>query len=229
LKFKFSEVTITIAIVIITCLVSFTGFTQPKVIDDLIFYPPAVSERRQYYRFISHGFIHADVLHLVFNMIALYSFGTIVEKVFTFSCIFDKNGKLFYLLLYFTALIIASLPDYFKFKDAYHFRSLGASGAVSAVIFSSIIFTPQSGISLFMLPIPIPGFIFGILYLGFSFYLDRRGGGKINHSAHFWGAAYGVIFTLVCCQLFSHGFDVYDNFMQQIHSLQRILPIVCND
>src|SRR5215207_9250975 len=134
---------ITTIIVIITALVSIAGFSNQRMIDDLIFYPPSIN-RGQFYRFITHGFIHADVFHLAFNMLAFYSFGDILETVFSFSCIFDNKGRLFFLLLYFTALIVASLPDYFRYKDSYHFRSLGASGAVSAVIFSLIVFFPQS-------------------------------------------------------------------------------------
>lgn len=196
--------------------------------DDLIFYPPAINKRQQYYRFISHGFIHADGMHLAFNMIALYSFGQGLEKVFGFSCVFGGMGKVFYLLLYFSALVVASLPDYIKYKDSYHFRSLGASGAVSAVIFSMIIFFPQSPIGLIFLPIRIPGYIFAIIYLGITVYLDRRGGGRINHSAHFWGAAYGIVFTLVFSKLFAKNFDVYQNFMTQLQSKSENLVLICN-
>jgi membrane associated rhomboid family serine protease len=197
------------------------------MIDDLIFYPPAV-RRRQYYRFITHGFIHADAVHLAFNMLALYSFGEGLEDVFSFSCVFGGLGKMFFLLLYLSALVVASLPDYFRYKDSFHFKSLGASGAVSAVIFSMIIFFPQSKVSLFFLP-GIPGYIFAIIYLALSVYLDKKGGGNINHSAHFWGAAYGIVFTLVFCQLFAPGFDVYYNFMTQIRSSADQLVLICND
>ena len=218
---------ITLIIVIITCIISITGFTRPRVIDDLIFYPPAVKHGRQYYRFISHGFIHADAGHLIFNMIALYSFGENLEQIFGFECIFGHWGKLVFLLLYFTALIMASLPDFFKHGDNHGFRSLGASGAVSAIIFSSIIFLPQAKIGIFFLP-GVPGYVFGVLYLIVSAYLDRRGGGRTNHAAHFWGAAYGIVFTLVMCQLLSNGFNVYENFVNQIRSSGNELVIPCD-
>jgi len=218
---------ITLVLVIVTVLVSIGGFNNQKMVDDLIFYPPAV-RYGQYYRFISHGFVHADVFHLAFNMVALYSFGSNLEKVFSFSCIFGKYGKLFYLLLYFSALVIASLPDYFRYRHSSHFRSLGASGAVSAVIFSTVVFFPQSEIGLIFLPVGVPGYIFAVIYLAISVYLDKRGGGNINHSAHFWGAAFGVVFTLVFCQLFSTGFYVYDNFVTQIRSSSRDLIIPCD-
>jgi membrane associated rhomboid family serine protease len=218
---------ITLVLIVITCLISIGGFSQRKIIDDFIFFPPAI-KRNQWYRFITHGFIHADPAHLIFNMIALYSFGVGLEKVFSFPCVFGGYGKLFFLLLYFTGLIMASLPDYFKYKDSYHFSSLGASGAVSSIIFSMIVFFPQSPVGLLFLPIRVPGYIFAIIYLALTVYLDKKGGGKINHSAHFWGAAYGIVFTLVFCKLFSPGFDVYDNFMTQIKSSSESLTLICD-
>jgi len=222
------QFTITLVLVIITILISIGALSQAKIYEDLIFYPPAISERKQFYRFISHGFIHADYMHLAFNMLALYSFGQGLERVFSFDCVFDNMGRIFYLLLYFSAIAIASLPDYFRYRNSYHFSSLGASGAVSAVIFSMIVFFPQSEIRLFFIPFGIPGYIFGILYLAISAYLDRRGGGRINHSAHFWGAAYGIVFTLVFCRLFATDFNVYENFMTQIRSTSSSLVLHCN-
>lgn len=220
------ELSITLIIVIVTAFVSIGGLSNQKIMDDLIFYPPAI-QRRQYYRFISHGFLHADYFHLAFNMIALYSFGEAVEKsLFSHPCVFGESGKYFFLLLYFAGLLIASLPDYFRHKNNYHFRSLGASGAVSAVIFAAITLLPQLPINLLFIPIGIPGFIFGIIYLIASAYLDKRGGGHINHSAHLWGALFGILFVLVFVKLFGK-LDVYDNFLKQIQSLKRFLPFEC--
>ena len=216
---------ITIIIIIATCVLSVSAFSQPKLMEDLIFYPPAI-QRRQYYRFISHGFIHANYIHLAFNMLALYSFGVNLESVFNLDCIFYNRGRLFYLLLYFSALIVASLPDYFKYRDSYHFRSLGASGAISAVVFSRIIFFPSQTVGFFF--IPMPGYVFAIAYLILSVYFDKRGGGNINHSAHFWGAAYGIVFTLVMCAFFADGFDVYENFLLQLKSASQKLVLICN-
>jgi membrane associated rhomboid family serine protease len=196
------------------------------MMDDLIFYPPAVSQG-QFYRFFSHGFIHADIGHLAFNMLALWSFGEGLERVFSFGCVFDKWGRLLYLLLYFSALFMASFPDYLKHRNSYHWRSLGASGAVSAIIFSMIVFFPQTPIGIIFLPIRIPGWIFGLLYLGISAYLDKRGGGNINHSAHFWGAAYGVVFTILLCVFFADSFDVLENFKTQLQSSGNSLVLLC--
>lgn len=221
--------TITLAIIIFTCLVSISAFSNGKLMDDLIFYAPAIAKRRQYYRFLSHGFLHADYLHLAFNMIALYSFGEAVEKIlYSNDCVFGTKGKLFYILLYLGGLIVASIPDYLKHKDNYNYKSLGASGAVSSVIFAAIALLPQLPIRFFFIPIDIPGYVFGLLYLVVSAYLDKRGGGNINHSAHFWGAAFGLIFTFVCGQLFAD-LNMIENFTRQIKSFGQLLPFQCYD
>ena len=209
------EFSITLIIVILTCIVSISGFNSQKIIDDLIFYPQSV-KRGQVYRFISHGLIHADPAHLIFNMLALYSFGQNLEKIYSLPFIYGGNGKLIYLLLYFTALIVASVPDFFKHKDNYHYRSLGASGAVSAVIFSAILFSPNSGIGLIFLPgLNIPGYIFAIIYLIISTILAKRGNDNIGHTAHITGAIYGLIFTYIATKLFTN-FDVLNSFWRQV-------------
>lgn len=217
---------LTLILCIITVLVSIGAFSNEKMMNDFVFYPPAV-QRGEWWRFFTHGFIHADYGHLIFNMIALWSFGEGLEKVFGFDCVFDNWGKVLYLVLYFSALFMASFPDYLKYKDSYHFRSLGASGAVSAVIFSMILFFPQTPVGIIFLPIRIPGWIFGLVYLGVSAYLDKRGGGRVNHSAHFWGAAYGIILTILYCFLFAKSFNVFENFMLQLKSSSASLVLQC--
>src|SRR5881396_3620298 len=162
------ELSITLIIVIITCLVSIGGFNNHKIINDLIFYPPAISENNQWYRFFSCGLIHADAGHLIFNMLALYIFGAGQHKTgveYTFVSIFGANGKWIYLLMYIMALGACLIPTYTKNKDNYHYRSLGASGAVSAVVFVKILFEPIMGVGLFFIPIFIAGFLFGIIYI----------------------------------------------------------------
>jgi membrane associated rhomboid family serine protease len=194
---------ITVIIIIITCLVSFTAFNNEKIFEDLIFNPPAITYNRQYYRFFTCGLIHANYMHLGFNMYSLYLFGEIVEP--QFAAAFGAKGKIFYLLMYVTALLVCLLPTYWKNRTNYNYRSLGASGAVSAVVFAFIFFAPTQKLGLIFLPsaLSIPGFIFGFLYLGISSYLDRRGGGNINHSAHIWGAVYGVVYLVVMGYFFS--------------------------
>lgn len=220
------EFSITLLLVLANLAVSIPAFNNSKLMNDLIFYPPAITNQKQYYRFITHGFLHADLPHLAFNMVALYSFGGAVEKIFSLECLFGSMGKLYYLLMYIAALPIATLPTYLKNKENYHYRSLGASGAVSAVVFAGITLLPQIPINFIFVPIDIPGYIFGIAYLGISAYLDRKGGGNVNHSAHIWGAAFGIAFTILLCIALAQ-LNVFENFIKQIQSFGRILPFEC--
>ncbi len=183
--------------------------------DDLIFWPPAISNRRQYYRFFTCGLIHADFVHLGFNMYSLYIFGLWVEPAFM--SLFGNYGKLLYLVMYISALPICLLPTYAKNRDNYYYKSLGASGAVSAIVFAFIFLDPLRSLGLVFLPsdFMIPGFIFGLLYLGISTYLDRKGGGSINHSAHIWGALYGIAFLIVLGNIFG-SFNPLEKFISEV-------------
>lgn len=209
------EISVTLVITILTALVSLLGFNSRKLIDDLIFHGPSISQRNQYYRFITCGFIHADIMHLAFNMLAFYSFAGILEKhLFASPDIFGDDAKYYFIMLYLGGLIASGLPDYFKHKDDHLFRSLGASGAVSGIIFACIILYPALPISFFFLP-GIPGWIFGILYLLISAYLNRQGGGHINHGAHFWGAIFGAVFTIIFVSLRGN-INIWQNFISNI-------------
>ena len=141
---------------------------------------------------LTYGFVHADWMHLLFNMITLWSFGTAVERVFS-----EWITPVGYVLFYLSAIVISILPTYLTHRRDPNYRSLGASGGVSAVLFAFILFDPWSKLIIFPIPVPIPAFLFAILYVGYSIWMDRRGGDNVNHSAHLWGAAYGVLFTLV--------------------------------
>lgn len=185
--------TITLSIIVLTCLVSVTAFNNSKLLDDLIFWPPAISIRHQYYRFITCSLIHADILHLAFNMITLYFFGRVMEAYYM--------GVLglphyFYLLLYVGAVIVANIPTYIKRHDDYNYRSLGASGGVCAILFAFILLRPWERIYLFG-AIGIPAIVYAVLFLVYSVYMSRRGGDNVNHDAHFWGALFGVVFTAI--------------------------------
>jgi len=207
---------ITLIIIIITVIVSIFAFSSHKVMDDLIFYPAAITEKKQYYRFITYGFIHADISHLFFNMYAFYLFGGACED--SFVNIFGNYGKTFYLLMYLLALIACVIPDFNKYKTNPDYRSLGASGAVSAVVFAYILFQPLQGIGLLFIPIFIPGFLFGIIFLIVSYFLGKKGGSRINHSAHIWGAIFGVIFLIIFCHFFST-YPLLDNFRTAVKGL----------
>ncbi len=214
------ELSVTLVIIILTSLVSLSGFGNQKLIDDLIFYPPAV-RRGQWYRLFSCGLIHADAGHLIFNMLALYIFGAGQYQSgveYRFIEIFGNHGKWIYLLMYVTALAASILPTYSKHKDNYHYRSLGASGAVSAVVFAKILFEPLQGIGLFFIPVFIAGFLFGIIYLLVSSWLDRRGGGNVNHSAHIFGAIFGLGFTIIAARAFSD-YPVLALFIDQVKNM----------
>ena len=210
--------TVTLIILVLTCVISFTAFSNEKITNDLIFYPTAVTNHNQWYRFITCGFIHADIMHLAFNMYTFYMFGGMVEQAFME--IFGDSGKILYSVLYITALAACLLPTYFQHKNNYYYRSLGASGAVSAVIFIGILLNPTMKLQIFPIPIGIPAFIFGPLYLLISAYLAKKGHGNINHSAHIWGAVYGVLFMAVTCQFLS-SFRPLVNFVNEVSGYLR--------
>jgi membrane associated rhomboid family serine protease len=209
------ELSITVIIIVATVGISIMAFSNQRLLDQFIFYPPAVG-RGQWYRFFSCGLIHADWGHLIFNMLALYMFGEYVESKYV--NVFGAVGKLVYLAMYVLALAASVIPTYTKNKDNYHYRSLGASGAVSAVIFAGILFNPLAGIGLFFIPVYVAGFIFGILYLFISGWLDKKGGGNINHSAHIFGALFGIGFTILACQVIGDS-PVLTDFIERIRNM----------
>lgn len=183
---------VTLALIAVTVIVSWQAWQQPRLLERLILWPPAVDRHRQYDRLLTHGFIHADWGHLLFNMITLYSFGSTMERYFA-----DRITSVGYLLFYLSAVVVAILPTYMRHKHDAHYRSLGASGAVSAVLFAFILLSPWSSIYVFLIPIGIPAIVYAVLYVAYSIWMDKRGGDNINHSAHLWGGLYGVMFTLL--------------------------------
>lgn len=210
---------ITVILIGITVIISLLSFSNRKFIDGLIFYPALIEEKGQYYRFLSYGFVHADLMHLIFNMYAFYLFGGVTEKAFNSPEIFGQQGGLFFVLLYFLSLIACVIPDYLKNKNNPQYRSLGASGAVSAVVFAYILLFPLQGIGLLFIPVFIPGFLFGIIFLVVSYYLGKKGGSKINHGAHIWGAILGIVIFIVMARLFS-SYPLLNNFIDQVKNMQ---------
>jgi membrane associated rhomboid family serine protease len=208
-------ISITLSIIIITAITSFIAFNNEKLKEDLLFWPAEIKSRRQYYRFITCGFVHGDLMHLAFNMISFLSFGEYLEQgLFSHPALFGSNGKFVFLALYVLALVVSVIPDYFKYKDDFSYRALGASGAVSAVIFAFIMIEPMRELRVFF-AIPIKGYLFGILFLAISVYLSRRGGDNIGHRAHFSGAIFGILFTVIAAKLLAN-YDILGAFAQAI-------------
>jgi membrane associated rhomboid family serine protease len=180
---------LTFLLIAVTALVSWQAFEKPKLLERLILWPPAIERKKQFDRLLTHGFVHADWQHLLFNMITLFFFGRAVEPLFA-----QILGPLGFVLFYLSAVVVAILPTYLRHRHDPSYRSLGASGAVSAVLFASILLQPWM---LIFIPIPIPAVLYGIGYVAYSFWMDRNGGDNINHSAHLSGAIYGVLFMLL--------------------------------
>jgi membrane associated rhomboid family serine protease len=186
---------ITYLIIAVTVGVSLLAFNNGEIMYRFRHWPYAEERQKEYYRWVTAGFLHADYMHLFFNMFTLYFFGSIVEQ--WFALLFPGVGDLLYLVFYIIAIAAASASTYFKHKNHPGFASIGASGAVAAVLFAAILLNPTMGISFMFIPIPIPGFIFGVLYLWYSSYASKQGGDNIDHAAHFYGAVFGFLFPLV--------------------------------
>lgn len=210
------HLSITLIIIILTGIISFTAFSNQKIIDDLIFYPPAITKRNQWYRFFTCGLIHADIGHLIFNMLSLYLFGEFVENSFSSPVLFGENGKWLYISMYVLALFVCLLPTFFKHRNDYYYRSLGASGAVSAVVFAGILFAPTMKVGFFFIPPVIPGYIFGPLYLILSTYLEKRAKDNVNHSAHIWGALFGIVFITAAAAILKSDYQPLEQFVLKI-------------
>jgi membrane associated rhomboid family serine protease len=181
---------LTLILIAVTVLVSWLAFDRPRLMDRLILWPPAIDRQKQYDRLLTHGFIHADWQHLLFNMITLFFFGRIAEQV-----IGSMIGPIGFLMFYLSAIVIAILPTYLRHRHDSRYRSLGASGAVSAVLFAFILVQPWSLIFVFFLP--VPAIVYGAFFVGYSIWMDRQGGDNTNHNAHLSGAIYGVLFMLL--------------------------------
>ena len=188
---------VTIIIIVITVLFSYKGFQDKSFFYKYDFSPYQVKYRKEVYRFLSHAFLHADWGHLFFNMFVLYNFGTTANDVFSFYS-GPSLGTFYFVLLYFGGIIFATLTSYKKHQENVNYHSIGASGAVSAVLFSYIVFLPVAELRLLLFPFfGLPSVVWGVAYLLYEQYQSKKKGDHINHDAHIAGALFGVIFTVL--------------------------------
>lgn len=185
---------VTFVLIIITCLVSIFCFSNRKWFDRLEFNAYQIVRRKQYYRLFSHGFVHANWTHLLINMIVFFSFGQAVENYYLR---YAAGGIWTYLALYFLALPMSSLLTLRMHYNNPYYNAVGASGAVNAIVFAFVFLDPWSKLYLFF-AIPIPGIVFGILYLWYSYVMSKKENDGIGHDAHFLGAVWGIFFTAIC-------------------------------
>lgn len=190
-----SSVTITYLIIGFTCLISIIAFQNPDITVKMKHWPFYEKRDGEYHRWLTSGFLHGDWSHLIFNMLSLYFFGLGLEAWFEQH--FAGMGQILFIVFYLAAIVAASSATYYRYRDTPNFASIGASGAVSAVVFANILIDPLMTLGFLFLPIPIKGFIFGILYLWYSSYAARQSRDNIDHTAHFYGAVFGFLFPLI--------------------------------
>lgn len=198
---------VTLVIIIVTGLVSFNAFNNPALKSKLIFNPYVILRNKDYKRFITSGFIHADLLHLLFNMFVLWMFGSYVEQIF--QAIYGVIGQILFASMYLLGIVISDIPSFLKYKDLPHYNALGASGGVSSILFSFIIFDPTQDICLYGL-LCFPGFIWGALYIIYTVYMGKQQRDNINHDAHLYGGLFGIAFTIITVP------SVLPNFFEQL-------------
>ncbi len=194
------DISITLIIIVATILVSYPAFNRQEIINRLKHSPFMEVNKNEWYRLITSGFVHADWMHLGVNMYVLYEFGKIVEEDI-FLPLFGVNGRLIYLLMYILAIMAGALPSLIKEKDNIAYGAIGASGAVSAVVFIYMMMSPWSMLGI-MFVIPMPAVLAGVAFLWYSSWANKRNvrsfsGRQVGHMAHFYGAVFGMVFVAI--------------------------------
>lgn len=185
-----------IVIIGITGLISWHAFTDNALFERLLFSPYRIKHHKEYYRFMSNMLVHSDFTHLIFNMISLFFLGEALEYFF-FRDYGITIGEIHFLSVYIFGGLASNFYAYVKHQDNPNYRAVGASGAVSAVIFAAILWYPQMELMLFFIPIPIPAYLFGPIYLAFEYFAHKRGNSRIAHDAHIGGAIFGILYVLI--------------------------------
>ncbi|MCB1583952.1 MAG: rhomboid family intramembrane serine protease [Xanthomonadales bacterium] len=180
----------TLIIIVITCIISYLAWQNRNIMERLIFWSPAI-KKGQVERFVTHGFIHADGMHLLFNMFTFYFFGAVIEAFYR-----QYLAGAGFVVFYLGAIVVAMLPSYIKHQNNPRYMSLGASGAVSAVLFAFILLFPWELIYIFG-AIPVPAILFAVAYVWYSIKAHHANNDNINHSAHLYGGLFGIVMTIV--------------------------------
>lgn len=212
-------ITLTFIIIIFTCIISYNGFNDRAMQSKFLMHPASVNEFGQWYRFITSGFLHGDLMHLGINMFVLYQFGERLED-FCMRQFGDLTGRIYFIILYFGAIIAGSVPSYIKHKNNQYYSALGASGGVSGILFASIFIDPWNWL-LFLLFIPMPYIVFGVIYVLYESYMDKKGNTKIAHDAHLAGAAFGYI--IIIAFIYMENPHYVDFFLEKLKAGPRPL------